>query len=161
MLCSQWAGEARRNLRRIRSFPGRTPDALIRLRAQAALLLLCYCAAYFGSAVHMAFVRHALCEHGQVVEVEQSFRIDCDHETRAGGSDPAVIAGSAAQHALEHEHEHCSIVAPFSRPASDLHQLRVVFPTTRRVAEEPAIVAARPARIPVYLLAPKHSPPSA
>jgi len=127
-------------------------------RCLLALVTLFYVAQHVSAVAHFALVRHAVCdEHGELVDVDAVV--------------PAASVSQAARHAelgpqessshSGHGHEHCGVLAHLAQQ----HSPPVFAGILPRVSAVEAVAnAACPSvplvAIPVYLLAPKNSPPA-
>jgi hypothetical protein len=119
-------------------------------RALALSLAACTLATQLAANVHLAAVRHAVCEHGDLVEVG---------EARPHGTDRATAIASDST-ASAREHEHCPFTPAHQRAVSNRVATFVgVAPITAARAPQLA-PATRGAAIAIWLIAPKSSPPA-
>jgi hypothetical protein len=102
------------------------------------------------STAHLIAVRHATCDHGETIEIEE---IDGEAHRHAA---PCIRGSTAAR---EHGHAHCSIAAHRHARLDEKPHAVAISPAALRLARAPA---APPAwrQIPILQLAPKSSPPA-
>jgi hypothetical protein len=130
-------------------------------RLRAGILALLYLCGYFGSALHEASVRHAICEHGEFVDLPALHvpAPDCTTDSGARELGPTLVARSSDANELEHVHDHCSNVVPVSRPASSHSAIGSPITIVAFVPAAQPDSIGHTQRFPLYLLAPSHSPP--
>jgi hypothetical protein len=126
-------------------------------RGASALLALALFAAPLLEVAHSARVHHATCpEDGELVDV-------VPQAPEISHSDEGAVLPGTQDAARAHQHEHCLL-------AASNRQTRGAQPQVRLWAPSPLVFAAPrgqprslalPARIPLYRLAPKISPPMA
>jgi hypothetical protein len=140
----------------------RSSRAELRKRLGLALLALLYACGFFGTALHEATVSHAVCEHGDVVDVQLAARELPSAGSLAVGPDSRsnVPGYSAGKDLIGHDHVHCTIAAPFHVPTPNVRILGPGVPLTERAGPVCSRQASHPSSFPLYLLAPNHSPPA-
>ncbi len=127
-------------------------------RCLLALVALFYVAQHVSAVAHFALVRHAVCdEHGELVDVDAA--LSAAPESRAA-ADPGLSSGESSSHS-GHGHEHCGVLAHLLQQ----HSPPVFAGIPVRVAAIQTVAGATCTSaplvaIPVYLLAPKNSPPA-
>ncbi|MGK4002149.1 hypothetical protein WMF31_05960 [Sorangium sp. So ce1036] len=151
--------------------PGRRARADGRARWLAAFALLAMFAQLCGL-THALLVRHARCEHGELVHVGLAAYVEhADHH--GGRAAPAAAAAPeragpapsgdrlAARDALRHlDDDHCDAFARCGQPGVPVH--RVAEATLLEVLPRAALRSSPEVRpIPLLTLAPKSSPPAA
>ena len=141
----------------------RSSRAGLRKRLGLALLALIYAWGFFGTALHEATVSHAVCEHGELVHVQQPAR-----ELPSAGNVAAhpdsrsnVLGYSAGKDLIGHDHIHCTIAAPLSVPTPNVRLLGPGVPLLELATVVCSQQAGHARSFPLYLLAPNHSPPAA
>lgn len=141
----------------------RSSRAGLRKRLGLPLLALIYVWGFFGTALHEATVSHAVCEHGELVHVDQAAREVPVAGDVAVRPDPRSQAPgySAGKDLIEHDHIHCTIAAPFTLPTPSVRLLGHGVPRLERAIPVCAQQTAQAISFPLYLLAPNHSPPAA
>jgi len=107
------------------------------------------------TALHASRARHVTCpEHGDIVEAGET-KVEIAHSDAAG-----PIALPSEGDAGERQHDHCAVAA---QVRSAVTLLRTLAAATPRTAPAIVLLAAdqQPAAaVPLYLLAPKSSPPA-
>ena len=144
----------------------RHPGQRLRLPAFVAafMVLLCLVTPISGF-VHMALVRHVWCaEHGELMHVGEHVRnARTVHAGRAVApfTNQEAIEAAPGDSARSHDHPHCALlsilqsIAVFKGVAEKLAVVHTVrFDAPQLWSFEQPVVA-----FPIYLLAPKHSPP--
>jgi hypothetical protein len=126
-------------------------------RGASALFALALFASPLLEVAHSARVHHATCpEDGELVDV-------VPQAPEISHSDEGALLPGTQEAAGAHQHEHCLV-------AARTRQSRTAQPRVLLRAPSPVVVAATrgqprsvalPARIPLYRLAPKISPPTA
>jgi hypothetical protein len=132
-------------------------------RRSAILLALIYLAGYLGSALHEAVVRHAVCEHGELVDVHTSHEIGhaATHAVTSGDVRPAIEGQPDDQDEGRHLHDHCVNVVPLAGPARDVPVVMTIAPAIALATSGRTEPIIQRLNFPLYLLAPHHSPPAA
>jgi len=143
--------------------PGRRPRRARRPRLAsapaAALAAIGFLLAHFGGHAHLAAVRHEVCDlHGVVEHAASPAAGTATDAAPAGG--PAAAARTDAPDGSPH-HESCLLSfltreSALSRPSGDA--LPAFAPLPARAVVRHAVTPA--SAIPVYRIAPKHSPPA-
>jgi hypothetical protein len=108
--------------------------------------------------LHLLFVQHAMCEHGELVDVSRGSPAlrDAGEKSAARADGPAALADT---HAASPGHEHCDALAVRHRPTE-------VGPTVLAASLlwiEPVSTCGEGAErraVPILSLAPKCSPPA-
>lgn len=115
--------------------------------------------AQLSSAAHFVLVRHEMClEHGQAMDSALGHGVA--REATRAQIDAAAGIRSASGIAREHAHDHCLLAYDRREsvsPVRDAGTLVAARPT--HVVALVADDAARPARVAIFRLAPKSSPP--
>jgi hypothetical protein len=132
-------------------------------RRSAILLALIYLAGYLGSALHQAVVRHAVCEHGELVDVSTTHAIGHAAPRAATGDDalPTLDSRPGDQDEGRHLHDHCVNVVPITGPAPDVPLVMAIAPAIALATTARPEPIVQRLNFPLYLLAPHHSPPAA
>lgn len=132
-------------------------------RHGAILLALIYLAGYLGSALHQAVVRHAVCEHGELVDVCTTHAIGHPEPRATTGDDagPTVESRQGDQDEGRHLHDHCVNVVPITGPARDVPLVMAIAPVIALATLARPDPIVQRLNFPLYLLAPHHSPPTA
>ncbi|MCA9539121.1 MAG: hypothetical protein KC620_09570 [Myxococcales bacterium] len=135
------------------------------LRLVATLALCTFAAGNLTNLVHYATVAHGVCpEHGEAVHLRAhghgAFDLrDLRAESGVAGEGRAALAAETS--AAEHEHEHC-FICPTSREmaTATAQSAPVVVHHRDLIADDlPVAQVVRAPQVPLYLLAPKQSPP--
>lgn len=127
-----------------------------------AIAALCV-GAQLSGLLHMLLVQHVVCpEHGELIHADERGKSDAHGgSVRVTSSDPAPIAIHAAPDSSEsHADDHCLICAQPREPAAlsgPVHGLMISVGSS--VAPVASIDSVDSGRIPIYMLAPKNSPP--
>lgn len=135
--------------------------------AAAFMALQCLIAPVSGL-IHMALVRHVWCaEHGELVHADESglhgTHIKAEHlsleNLQSGRSRSLAVTSSADDES--HEHDHCAVAASLRTPSAPVQRSHwsIALPLVRAEATLAPESRAPYRAFPVYLLAPKHSPP--
>jgi hypothetical protein len=114
----------------------------------------------FAQAMHVAQVRHAVCEHGYVVHgPADAGTPETARAERPSPSAPAVAPAPVLESEGEHHH-HCPLAVP--APCVGFAVARgadaASLASSRTLEERPTEVRVR--AFALYLLAPHHSPPT-
>jgi hypothetical protein len=138
-------------------------DIRIGRQLRAAVLALLYLCGYLGSALHEASVRHAVCEHGEFVDLPAAHVPVPAFEPGQAllNLGPTLVASHLGSSESEHVHDHCSNVVPISGPAPSHFATGASLPLIEIVAGPRSDSLAHAHSFPIYLLAPNHSPPAA
>jgi hypothetical protein len=123
---------------------------LLPVRVLVAFATILWAWSSTSALVHPFLVRHATCEHGDVVEVHG------DHDGASAAPDDGDQIGAAD---LDDDHEHgCSVPTT----ASDHRKARLLVPSPWSLVQPNPVTwwADAPARGPPLAFAPKTSPPT-
>jgi len=113
---------------------------------------------------HVAIEMHTVCvEHGELVEVSGGDALaSCGSAAAPAGDRDAAFARASDAGEPEHGHDHCPI-AWITRERPDVASAAAILPVddaAALVAFVPPSTLHAPSDIPLYRLAPKHSPPA-
>ena len=125
------------------------------LDALRALLLLALSVGYLVPALHFSLVQHEICpEHG---ELRHSYGATLNTERSA--SQQGAVLNAAAR--IEHEHEHCAVLATSSSRATSAPrpEIALAAPAATVVGEISPTNVAHPS-LELLFYAPKLPPPS-
>ena len=105
--------------------------------------------------LHAARARHVTCpEHGDLVEAGDT-KVEVAHSDAAG-----PIALPSEGDAGERQHDHCAVAAQARSAVTLLRTFAAAAPRTVPAIVLPPVDSHPAAAVPLYLLAPKSSPPA-
>lgn len=128
------------------------------MRVWSALLCALFVVAQLASFAHEAFNSHVVCaEHGELIHVDRPALALADHGAHAASHQLLGVSDSRAPR----DHEHCGLAAANRERTLELH---VQSSVAIAPADSPASIEVRRTEdrssIPLFLLAPKQSPPA-
>jgi hypothetical protein len=117
-------------------------------RVAASLAVLLFFGAQGAGGLHLAIVKHEVCDHGQVVHGDHA---EAEHDD---ASTAAFIAGH------DDAHEHCSVPQAQGGHARSIATANVTPRFVKAAGEPRALLSATLPSAARYRFAPKQSPPA-